>query len=135
MERRQAVVFRLIPDETQKIKLSRYAGSCRYIYNYFLTMKKEQYAQNKKGLTYNTLANMLIALKNAPETNFLKEIHSQVLQQTLIDLDKAYNNFFKGSGYPKYKKRGQRDSFRYPQGVKLNEHDRLIFLPKIGWIK
>ena len=66
---------------------------------------------------------------------FLKKCHSQVLQQSLKDLELAYINFFeKRSNFPKYKKKFQHDSIRFPQGVELDEVKQQIRLPKIGWM-
>ena len=65
----------------------------------------------------------------------MEECHSQVLQQSLKDLDRAYTNFFeKRAGFPKYKKKYQHDSIRFPQGIELDEAKRRIRLPKIGWV-
>jgi putative transposase len=78
-------------------------------------------------------------MKNTEETAWLGEVHSQVLQQALKDLQAAYENFFRrvkcgeSPGFPRFKKKGQKDAFRYPQGVKA-ESGR-VFLPKIGWVK
>lgn len=56
-----------------------------------------------------------------------------MLQQSLKDLCAAYRNFFEQrSAFPKFKKKGSHDSFRFPQGVKLDEPNSRIFLPKIG---
>ncbi|MGH7890246.1 MAG: RNA-guided endonuclease InsQ/TnpB family protein, partial [Thermodesulfobacteriota bacterium] len=69
----------------------------------------------------------------------LKDIHSQVLQQSLKDLDSAFKHFFRRAkqkekpGYPRFKKRGVRDSFRYPQGVRIEGSQ--AYLPKVGWVK
>ena len=66
---------------------------------------------------------------------FLKECHSQVLQQSLKDLDQAYINFF-GSGlsFRSTRKKFRHDSIRFPQGVELDEAKQQIRLPKIGWV-
>jgi len=57
------------------------------------------------------------------------------LQQALKDLERAYKNVFqKRASFPRFKKRGQRDSLRYPQGVKLDQANNRISLPKLGWI-
>lgn len=54
----------------------------------------------------------------------------------LKDLERAYKNFFhKRAAFPRFKKRGQSDSFRYPQGVKLDQENSRISLPKLGWIR
>ena len=72
------------------------------------------------------------------ETAFLVEAHSQPLQQALKDLGRAYTNFFKGqAAFPCFKKRGRRDSFRYPQPKPghIDQTNRRVFLPKIGWVR
>ena len=67
---------------------------------------------------------------------WLKETPSQALQQTLKDLERAYKNFFsKRADFPRFKKKGQSDSYRYPQGCKLDQSNRRIFLPKLGWMR
>ena len=68
---------------------------------------------------------------------FLNQCHSQVLQQKVQDLHSAYKNFFEqlSNGYPKFKKKGQQDSIRFPQGYKLDEANKRIFLPKLGFIR
>lgn len=83
---------------------------------------------------------MLPTMKRAESTAWLKEVHSQLLQHSLKDLESAIKHFWrrlkekKGSpGFPRFKKKGMHDSFRYPQGVKLEETH--IFLPKIGWVR
>jgi len=53
----------------------------------------------------------------------------------LRDLERAYKNFFqKRAAFPRFKKRGRSDGFRYPQGVKLDQTNSRLFLPKLGWI-
>ncbi|WP_300970523.1 RNA-guided endonuclease InsQ/TnpB family protein, partial [Turicimonas muris] len=67
--------------------------------------------------------------------SFLKECHSQVLQQALKDLEKGYKNFFaKRAKFPRFKKKFQCDSFRFPQGFKIDEDKQRIYLPKIGTV-
>ena len=58
-----------------------------------------------------------------------------MLQQSLKDLEKAFKNLKQGMGLPKFKKKGDKDSFRLPQGCKLEQHNNRIYLPKIGWIR
>ncbi|MFN3786628.1 MAG: RNA-guided endonuclease InsQ/TnpB family protein, partial [Thiothrix sp.] len=60
------------------------------------------------------------------------------LQQTLKDLERAYANFFaKRADFPRFKKKGQSDSFRYPdpKQIKLDQGNSRIFLPKLGWLR
>ena len=116
--------------------MRRFAGCCRFVWNKALALEKETYEQDGKRHGYNNLAGLLRDWKKAEDTTFLADAHSQILQQSLKDLDRAYVNFFqKRAGYPRFKKRGEQDSFRYPQGFKLDEPNSRIFLPKIGWIR
>jgi len=81
----------------------------------------------------------LTDLKKAEGTTWLAEVHSQVLQQALKDLDAAYQHFFRRvkqgevPGFPRFKKKGVRDSFRYSQGIKVRGGK--VYLPKIGWVR
>ena len=116
--------------------MRRFAGCCRFVWNKALALEKETYEQDGKRHGYNNLAGLLRDWKKSEDTAFLADAHSQILQQSLKDLDRAYVNFFqKRAGYPRFKKRGEQDSFRYPQGFKLDEPNSRIFLPKIGWIR
>lgn len=130
--------FRLEPNATQRQLFARFAGSCRFVYNWGLAAR-EQAHQAQKALTYAEQCGALPAMKKATETAWLKEVNAQVLQQALMDLDRAYQQAFRRidagaePGFPGFKKKGQRDSFRYPQGIRLSEGR--VFLPKIGWVR
>ncbi len=79
---------------------------------------------------------MLVQWKKQEDTEWLKEIHSQVLQQVLMQLDQAFKDAFSKNNpkkLPRFKKKGQGGSFRYPQGFKVD--DDKVFLPKIGWVR
>ncbi len=67
---------------------------------------------------------------------WLKDAPSQTLQQSLKNLESSFRNFFaKRADFPKFKKKGLSDSFRFPQGFKLEQHNNRIFLPKLGWMR
>ncbi|WP_150125092.1 transposase [Aquaspirillum sp. LM1] len=75
-------------------------------------------------------------MKDCPATQWLTDSPSQTLQQSLKDLERAYSNFFaKRAAFPRFKKKGKGDSFRYPQGCKLDQANDRIFLPKLGWLR
>jgi len=106
------------------------------VFNKGLALQKERHAAGLKHLSYADLCKHLTAWKADPATTWLMETHSQVLQQSLKDLCRAYDNFFsKRAEFPRFKKKGVHESFRYPQGVKLNQPNGRIFLPKIGWLR
>ena len=132
----QAYKFQLRPKVEQENCMRRFAGCCRFLWNKALALEKEAYETEGKRRGYNVLAVLLTTLKKEEDTAFLAEAHSQILQQALKDLDRAYINFFqKRAEFPKFKKRGIHDAFRYPQGFKLDEGNSRIFLPKIGWVR
>lgn len=135
MKRLQAFKFQLTPNGQQKRHMSRFAGSCRFVFNKALALQKEWYqTDSKTQFSYVKLANLLPSWKQ--EFAWLRESPSQALQHALKDLERAYQNFFaKRAAFPKFKKKGVSDSFRYPQGVKLDQTNNRIFLPKLGWMR
>lgn len=115
--------------------MRRFAGACRFVFNRALALQNENHEAGNKYISYTKMASWLIEWKSAPETAWLKETPSQPLQQSLKDLERSYKNFFqKRAAFPRFKKRGKSDSFRYPQGVKLEQGNSRIYLPKLGWI-
>ena len=134
MQRLQAFQYELMPDGKQQRDMRRFAGACRFVYNKALAMQKSLYEQGQKKQGYAGLCKSLVGWK--AETTWLTETPSQALQQTLKDLERAYSNFFaKRADFPRFKKKGRGDSFRYPQGCKLDQPNSRIFLPKLGWIR
>lgn len=136
MERLQAFKFELQPNGEQQRNMRRFAGSCRFVFNKALALQQARYEQGEKKLSYAGLCKALTEWKAQPETVWLKETHSQPLQQTLKDLERGYVNFFeKRADFPRFKKKGMGDSFRFPQGCKLEQGNARIFLPKLGWLR
>lgn len=116
--------------------MRRFAGACRFVFNRALALQNENHEAGNKYIPYGKMASWLVEWKNATETQWLKDSLSQPLQQSLKDLERAYKNFFrKRAAFPRFKKRGQNDAFRYPQGVKLDQENSRIFLPKLGWMR
>ena len=136
MERLQAYKFQLRPKAGQESLMRRFAGCCRFLWNRALALEKATYESEGKRLGFSSLCAILKDWKKEDDTSFLAEAHAQILQQALKDLDRAYKNFFaKRADFPRFKKKGVHDAFRYPQGFKLDESNSRIFLPKIGWVR
>ena len=134
MKRRQAFKFQLTPNGQQTRQMSRFSGSCRFVFNKALALQKEWYQTDPTiRFSYVKLANLLPSWKQ--EFVWLRESPSQALQHALKDLERAYQNFFaKRAAFPKFKKKGVSDSFRYPQDVKFDQINSRIFLPKLDWM-
>jgi putative transposase len=121
--------YRIEPNAQQKILLNKHFGSVRWIYNHFLNERKNQYRETKKSDNYVAQAGKLTKLKKEEDTNWLKEINSQTLQQTLKNLEAAYLNFFRGKAqFPDFKSKRSKNSFRVPQHIKVENNK--IFVPK-----
>ena len=138
MKRLQAFKYELQPNGEQARSMRRFAGSCRFVFNKALAMQKAIYEGGEKKLGYAGLCKMLTEWRNSPETAWLADSPVHPLQQTLKDLERAYTNFFaKRADFPRFKKKGQHDSFRYPDAkqFKIDQANSRIFLPKLGWIR
>lgn len=123
--------FRLRPTKDQEVLLNKHFGSIRWIYNYFLNQRKQEYLNNKKSISYNRQSASLTLLKQQEETEWLKETNSQSLQYSLKCLDQAYQNFFnKRTQFPKFKSKKSKNSFTVSQHVK-NEGN-MIHFPKFN---
>ena len=122
----RAYKYRLFPTNSQKELIHKHCGSVRFLYNLALETKTMAYLGNKVNLTRYDLQKQLVELKK--ELPWLKETNSQSLQSALINLDEAYKKFFKGAGFPKFKKKTNGGSFAVPQNV-IIENDLLI-IPK-----
>jgi len=136
MQRLQAYKYELIPNGRQKRDMGRFAGSCRFVYNKALALQKARDDAGKKIHSFAALCELLPAWKC--ELAWLKLPPAQTLQQSLKDLGRAYTNYFaKRAASPRFKRKGVRDSFRYPQPeqIKLDEANSRIFLPKLGWLQ
>lgn len=132
---RKAFKFEIMPNGAQIRKMKQFCGCSRFVFNRALVYRNEQYEADKSfKFSYNKIANLLPEWKR--ELTWLKDCHSQVLQQALKDLESSFKNFFaKRSDFPKFKRKGEKDSFRFPQGCKLEQQNNRIYLPKIGWIR
>ena len=136
VKRLQAFKFQLRPGGQQEREMRRFAGACRFVFNRALALQNENHEAGNKYIPYGKMASWLVEWKNATEMQWLKDSPSQPLQQSLKGLERAYKNFFqKRAAFPRFKKRGQNDAFRYPQGVKLDQENSRIFLPKLGWMR
>ena len=138
MKRLQAYKFQIEPNGEQLRDLRRFAGSCRFVYNKALATQKALYERGEKKLGYAGLCKLITEWRNSSETPWLKDSPVHTLQQTAKDSERAYQNFFeKRADFPRAKKKGRGDSFRYPdpKQFKIDQGNSRIFLPKLGWIR
>ena len=137
MKKLQAFKFEILPTAEQELSMRKFAWSCRFVFNKALAWQIEAYEKDKSiSVNFNKWSEMLPTWKQDEELKWLSQAPSQILQQSLKDLEKAYKNFFKkNSDFPKFKNKNTKPSFRYPQGFKVDEGNARIFMPKIGFVR
>lgn len=132
-----AFKFKITPTLEQQEKIFDTLNLCRSLYNAGLEQRITAYKKQGKSLSFYAQKKELPELKKVlPE---FKDVHSQVLQNVLERLDKAYQNFFRRvktsekAGFPRFKGRNRYHSFTYPQsGFKVEGN--ILTLSKIGAI-
>jgi len=129
----------LSPNNTQRTYLTRCAGTARFAYNWALARWQEHYEAHRENLTLPkpsqcSLRRELNAIKRE-EYPWMLEVTKCAPQEAIIDLGRAFQNFFSGrASYPTFKKKGTHDSFRVSSGFFKIEGSKLR-LPHIGWIQ
>jgi putative transposase len=121
--------YKIKPNAEQIVLLNKHFGAIRFAYNYFLNERKIEYETNKQTLNYNDNSVALTKLKKLDDFKWLKEINSQSLQHSLKGLDDSYNSFFKKrTGFPRFKSKHTKNSFKVPQYTKVI--DGKLIIPK-----
>src|SRR2546422_7546056 len=120
--------FRIYPTAAQATTMEETLETCRSLYNGMLADRMEN------GTGFYDQKKMLVELKR--DDKHLKSVHSQVLQDVVLRLDKAFQRFFVGlSRYPKFKRSGRYNSFTYPQSGFRLEGEKVIRLSTIGRVR
>ncbi len=124
---------RIYPNRKQIQLIEKTFGCVRYVYNYMLNLKQKAYNIFELKLNYVKTSSILTKLKQ--RKSWLCEVDAVALQQCLRDLDAAYIKFFNGSGYPNFKSKRGKNSYRTNNKLKLDQDNKMIRIPKVGWIK
>ena len=128
------------PEQIQKINQT--IGTCRYVYNFYLTHNREIYEKEKKfvsGINFSKWLNN-VYLKENPDKLWIKEVSSKSVKKSIMNAEKAFKRFFKHlSGFPKFKKKNKSDVKMYfvktdAKSVIQCERHR-IKIPTLGWLK
>ena len=123
----KSIKIQIYPNTVQKEFIAKQLGCCRLIYNKLLDYKKTQYEQNKQSVSLSQLGKYLTNLKKQDEYLFLNDVYSVCLQQSMQDLIKAYDNFFKlHKGYPNFKsKKDTKQSCRFSNVIFKYKCDKI----------
>ncbi len=136
----KGVKIRIYPNKHQKELIAKTFGCCRLVYNKGLALRKAAYESTKESIGYKETNAMLTSLKKEEDFAFLKEVDSMALQQSLRDLDKAYQNFFRTKrGFPRFKSKHNHHNVYRTQNVNncicIGGDNKHIKLPKLGYVK
>jgi putative transposase len=125
----------------QEALCRRIAGCCRLVFNAALEQRQVGYLATGRGISYMAQTYGLAQVKREPGFEFLTEAPAHCLQQAMADVQDAYARFFKGQNrYPAYRRRGENDSFRFPDPdpKQIGAHNPVrqgqVRLPKLGWV-
>jgi putative transposase len=138
MKRKRAYRYELKPNIQQRILLAKHAGTARYTYNWGLQQRIDLYTKEKKSTNAIEQHRLLNRLKKQ-ELPWMYEVSKCAPQEALRDLDKAFQNFYRGMksgqhiGFPKFKRKGGYDSFRLTGSIKIFE--KSIQLPRLGILR
>jgi len=137
--------LRLYPTEAQRAMMNNNIGACRFLYNNMLRERLDAYEALKDDKQALWEYKYKTEKQYKEEYEWMKEVDSTSLQQSRIDLTHAYTNFFRSlqnkkgdSGFPKFHKKGVKDSYRVMNNnysIKMDFENRKIRMPKMGWIK
>ena len=140
----KAYKLRIYPTDFQRELLEKTFGCTRYIYNNFLAERKNKYEESKTRISvYEQLKELTDSKK---EKEWLREIDSCALQACVYNLDDAFQKFFKGNGYPRFRVKGVHESFRTNntlntyknkkyESIRIDLKKRIITLPKLKEVK
>lgn len=130
--------YELDPNVGQTIVFAKHAGTARFTFNWGLQLRIESYESEKTTTNAMEQHRLLNSLK-AESFPWMYEVSKCAPQEALRDLDRAFQNFFRGIkqgktvGFPKFKKKGLHDSFRLTGTIKIE--GKAIQLPRIGRVK
>ena len=134
-------------NSAQELQYFKTIGTCRFVYNLFLDKNKEMYEQNKDTDLPKYINNYDFGvwlnnefIPNNTEYNWIKDVSSKSVKQTINNANIAYQKFFKGqTNFPQYKKKNKNDCSMYFVKTDKNhfihcERHR-IKIPTLGWCK
>ena len=131
----KAIKICIYPTVEQVDFINKQLGCCRFVYNNCLAFRKDSYQNEHISVSSSEAVKHITVLKK--DNEWLKNVHSKVLQQSVRDMNQAYDNFFKlHKGFPKFKsKHDNRQSCRFPKdafiGVRGNRIDLIKVLKDI----
>lgn len=136
MQQLKAFKYQIYPNAQQQVQLAQFFGAKRWVYNHFLALQKQRFANKEKHLSNFDINKEITQIKKETNTSWLRNIDDWCLKNASKDLSVAYQSFFdsfkgkrrgKKMKIPRFKKRSNQQSYR-TRGIKLTEKG--LKLPK-----
>lgn len=138
MQRLQAFRFELMPTGEQARKMRRFSGACRFVYNKALALQQENHKAGGKFIGGFAMKKRFTEWRSSAQTPWLSDAPRHPCDEAILALDRAFKNFFEGRmSYPRFKRKGQRDGFTYPdrKQIRLDRGNGRVFMPKLGYVR
>ena len=130
--------YRIYPNKQQEEQIQKTFGCCRFVYNQTLAYRKERYETSKESMN-KTSCNNYVNQVLKKRFEWLKEVDKFALTNSVYNMDNAYQKFFRGAGFPKFKsKKNNYKSYttNFTNGnIEIAFDDNKIKLPKLKWVK
>jgi putative transposase len=138
MQRLQAFRFELMPTGEQARKMRQFSGACRFVYNKALALQQENHKAGGKFIGGFAMKKRFTEWRSSAQTPWLSDAPRHPCDEAILALDRAFKNFFEGRmSYPRFKRKGQRDGFTYPdrKQIRLDRENGRVFMPKLGYVR
>ena len=127
------------PTEEQKILINKTIGTCRFVYNFFISHNKEIYEKEKRFVTGYDFSKWLnnYFLPNNKEYSWIKDVSSKSVKKAIMNSETAFKRFFKKQAkFPRFKKKKDKQSMYFVRNKTdcLCERHR-IKIPTLGWVR
>lgn len=132
MARSFSLKYRFYPTPEQEVFLSQSLGCARKVYNLALAEheEKRKLDPEAKWNTYQSVK-LITGWKRNKDLSYLKDVSADVLQQSVLNLGRAFTNLFKGRAKaPRFKKRGVNDSIRLTRNS-FSLKDKELYIAKV----
>ena len=113
----------LKPNKEQEKFFWECANAARFIYNFSLNLKTEAYKTEGINLDSNNITKYITQLKYTEQYRWLVDTPSETIKYAVKDMDYAFKKFFKGAGYPRFKKKNKTEPAFYTRYDKLYSVD------------
>lgn len=124
------------PNKTQIETINKTLGTCRYLYNKYVSMNIKMYKKDKSFIPsyiFDKLVNRLF--KEYEQLDWIRETSSKARKKSIMEAENAFKRFFKGtSGFPNFKRKGDNQSYYFIKD-QVQITNRRIKVPILGWLK